>query len=103
MNSIRIVFFDAKDYDIQSFENALPVFREAFPYALLFGPAGTETGETEGIGYILQPNEILDFEKQAEKNCLAVRVDPDDAEMVCFAALHHVAGFHHYTRDCIKK
>ena len=31
MNSIRIVFFDAKDYDIQSFESALPVFREAHP------------------------------------------------------------------------
>ena len=29
MKPIRIVFFDAKDYDIQSFENALPVFREA--------------------------------------------------------------------------
>ena len=24
---IRIVFFDAKDYDIQSFEKALPAFR----------------------------------------------------------------------------
>ena len=75
----------------EEIKHILPVFREAFPYALLFVPAGTETGETEGIGYILQPNEILDFEKQAEKNCLAVRVDPDDAEMVCFAALHHVA------------
>ena len=29
MNPIRIVFFDAKDYDIQSFEKALPAFREA--------------------------------------------------------------------------
>ena len=29
MNPIRIIFFDAKDYDIQSFEKALPAFREA--------------------------------------------------------------------------
>ena len=28
---IRIVFFDAKDYDIQSFETALPAYREAHP------------------------------------------------------------------------
>ena len=29
MKPIRIVFFDAKDYDIQSFEKALPLYREA--------------------------------------------------------------------------
>ena len=29
--AIRIVFFDAKDYDIQSFGNALPAYREAHP------------------------------------------------------------------------
>ena len=29
MKPIRIVFFDAKDYDILSFESTLPVFREA--------------------------------------------------------------------------
>ena len=28
---IRIVFFDAKDYDTRSFESALPVYREAHP------------------------------------------------------------------------
>jgi D-lactate dehydrogenase len=28
---IRIVFFDAKDYDIQSFERALPLYRAAHP------------------------------------------------------------------------
>ena len=31
MKPIRIVFFDAKDYDIQSFETALPAYREAHP------------------------------------------------------------------------
>ena len=31
MNPIRIVFFDAKDYDIQSFQAALPAYREAHP------------------------------------------------------------------------
>ena len=31
MKKIRIVFFDAKDYDIQSFERALPVYRAAHP------------------------------------------------------------------------
>ena len=31
MKPIRIVFFDAKDYDIQSFENMYPVFRERHP------------------------------------------------------------------------
>ena len=31
MKPIRIVFFDAKDYDIQSFETALPVFRGTHP------------------------------------------------------------------------
>ena len=31
MKPIRIVFFDAKDYDVQSFENALPIYREAHP------------------------------------------------------------------------
>ena len=28
---IRIAFFDAKDYDISSFEGTLPAFREAHP------------------------------------------------------------------------
>ncbi len=67
------------------------VFREAFPAARLFVPPGTETGETKNIGFILQPNEILDNEYRAEKACLAVRADPDDAELVCFAAVHRVA------------
>ena len=31
MKPVRIVFFDAKDYDVQSFEAALPAFREAHP------------------------------------------------------------------------
>ena len=31
MKQIRIVFFDAKDYDVQSFERALPAFREGHP------------------------------------------------------------------------
>ena len=67
----------------EEIKHILPVFREAFPYALLFVPAGTETGDTEGIGYILQPNEILDFEKQAEKiddehYKLILKYDKDD-------------------------
>ena len=68
----------------------VPVLRKAFPHARLFLPAGTETVETEGIGYLLEPNEILDYEHLAEKNCLALRVDPDDLQLVCFAAIHHV-------------
>ena len=67
------------------------VFRKAFPDTRLFVPSGAETGETENIGYILQPNEILDNEYRAEKTCLAVRTDPDDTELVCFAASHHVS------------
>ena len=67
------------------------VFRKAFPNTRLFVSPGTETGEAENIGYILEPNEILEYEHQSERTCLAVRVDPDDAEMVCFAAIHHVA------------
>jgi len=31
MKPIKIVFFDAKDYDIQSFQSALPLYREAHP------------------------------------------------------------------------
>ena len=31
MKPIRIVFFDAKEYDTQSFESTLPVFRENHP------------------------------------------------------------------------
>ena len=31
MKPIRIVFFDAKDYDVQSFEKALPLYRETRP------------------------------------------------------------------------
>ena len=71
--------------------HVLSLFREAFPHARLFVPVGTDTGDTEGIGYLLQPNEILENEGKAGKTCLAVRVDPDDAEMACFAAIHHVA------------
>ena len=78
-------------YSPEELRNIITAFRESFCHTRLFVPAGTETGLTEGIGYILQPNEILENEKMAEKICLAARVDPDDAEMVCFAAIHHVA------------
>ena len=75
----------------EEIRHVLAVCREAFRHTRLFVPAGTDTGETEGIGYVLQPNEILENEKKAEKTCLAVRTDPDDTEMACFAAIHHVA------------
>ncbi len=66
------------------------VCRKAFPHTSLFLPAGMEAENTEDIGYLLEPNEILDYEPLAKKHCLALRVDPDDAQLVCFAAIHRV-------------
>ena len=36
MEPITIVFFDAKDYDVQSFESTLPAFRGRGYYGALF-------------------------------------------------------------------
>ena len=72
-------------------KHILSLFRRAFPRTRLFVPTGVETGPYGNTGLLLQPNEILANESQAEKTCLAISVDPEDMELVCFAAIHHVA------------
>ncbi len=74
-----------------SVKDMAAVLRKAFPHACLFVPAGEEDAADSRTGLVLEADQIQPFGSRAAERCLAVHADPDDAELACFAAIHHTA------------